>query len=182
MKYKKIDELSISDCCAELNIRRNQLPAILENTSGPQDIIDRLKLLVDSDLSAYKSCSTIEQYEAYLASWTDGLHRKLAAQRVTQLKAQAEELAYYKTNQYSISGLESYIRKYPNGKFSKEAKLSLNSKKKVRINYMKAARALALLIIVLTILIITVTSFIQRLQERMEDRMLYDASVTHIKI
>lgn len=133
MKYKKIDELSISDCCAELNIRRNQLPAILENTSGPQDIIDRLKLLVDSDLSAYKSCSTIEQYEAYLASWTDGLHRKLAAQRVTQLKAQAEELAYYKTNQYSISGLESYIRKYPNGKFSKEAKLSLNSKKKVRI-------------------------------------------------
>lgn len=64
--------------------------------------------------------------------WIDGLHRSEAAQRVAQLKAQAEELAFYKTNQNSISGLESYIKKYPNGRFIQEAKGSLANKKKAK--------------------------------------------------
>ena len=132
MEYKKIDELSISECCAELNIESHQLPTILENISGPQEIVDRLKSLVDADMSAFKSCSTIEQFEKYLELWIDGLHRSEAAQRVAQLKAQAEELAFYKTNQNSISGLESYIKKYPNGRFIQEAKGSLANKKKAR--------------------------------------------------
>ena len=87
MEYKKIDELSISECCAELNIESQQIPAILENISGPQEIVDRLRSLVEADMSAFKSCSTIEQYEKYLVLWTDGLHRGKAAQRVAQLKA-----------------------------------------------------------------------------------------------
>lgn len=132
MKYKKIDELSISECCAELNIESQQLPTILENISGPQEIVDRLKSLVDADMSAFKSCYTIEQFEKYLELWIDGLHRSEAAQRVAQLKAEAEELAFYKTNQNSISGLESYIKKYPNGRFIQEAKDSLANKKKAR--------------------------------------------------
>lgn len=132
MEYKKIDELSISECCAELNIESQQLPAIIENISGPQEIVDRLRSLVDADMSAFKSCSTIEQYERYLVLWTDGLHRGKAAQRVAQLKAQAEELAFYKTNQNTISGLEDYIKKYPNGRFIQEAKGSLANKKKAR--------------------------------------------------
>ena len=132
MEYKKIDELSISECCAELNIESQQLPTILENISGPQEIVDRLKSLVDADMSAFKSCSTIEQFEKYLELWIDGLHRSEASQRVAQLKAQAEELAFYKTNQNSISGLESYIKKYPNGRFIQEAKGSLANKKKAR--------------------------------------------------
>lgn len=132
MEYKKIDELSISECCAELNIESQQLPTILENISGPQEIVDRLKSLVDADMSAFKSCSTIEQFEKYLELWIDGLHRSEASQRVAQLKAQAKELAFYKTNQNSISGLESYIKKYPNGRFIPEAKESLANKKKAR--------------------------------------------------
>ena len=132
MEYKKIDELSISECCAELNIESQQIPAILENISGPQEIVDRLRSLVEADMSAFKSCSTIEQYEKYLVLWTDGLHRGKAAQRVAQLKAQVEELAFYKTNQNSISGLEGYIKKYPNGRFIQEAKGSLANKKKAK--------------------------------------------------
>lgn len=149
MEYKKIDELSISECCAELNIESQQLPIILENISGPQEIVDRLKLLVDADMSAFKSCSTIEQFEKYLELWIDGLHRSEASQRVAQLKAQAEELALYKTNQNSISGLESYIKKYPNGRFIQEAKGSLANKKKAR-----KIRNIILLIIAIVIAIV----------------------------
>ena len=149
MEYKKIDELSISECCAELNIESQQLPTILENISGPQEIVDRLKSLVDADMSAFKSCSTIEQFEKYLELWIDGLHRSEAAQRVAQLKAQAEELAFYKTNQNSISGLESYIKKYPNGRFIQEAKDSLANKKKAR-----KIRKIILLIIAIVIAIV----------------------------
>lgn len=132
MEYKKIDELSISECCAELNIESKQLPTILENISGSQEVVDRLKSLVDADMSAFKSCSSIEQFEKYLEVWIDGLHRSEAAQRVAQLKAQAEELAFYKTNQNSISGLKSYIKKYPNGRFIQEAKVRLDNKKKAK--------------------------------------------------
>lgn len=149
MEYKKIDELSISECCAELNIESQQLPTILENISGPQEIVDRLKSLVDADMSAFKSCYTIEQFEKYLELWIDGLHRSEAAQRVAQLKAQAEELAFYKTNQNSISGLESYIKKYPNGRFIQEAKGSLANKKKAR-----KIRNIILLIIAIVIAIV----------------------------
>lgn len=149
MEYKKIDELSISECCAELNIESQQLPTILENISGPQEIVDRLKSLVDADMSAFKSCSTIEQFEKYLELWIDGLHRSEASQRVAQLKAQAEELAFYKTNQNSISGLEGYIKKYPNGRFIQEAKGSLANKKKA-----KKIRNIILLIITIVIAIV----------------------------
>lgn len=149
MEYKKIDELSISECCAELNIESHQLPTILENISGPQEIVDRLKSLVDADMSAFKSCSTIGQFEKYLELWIDGLHRSEAAQRVAQLKAQAEELAFYKTNQNSISGLESYIKRYPNGRFIQEAKGSLANKKKAR-----KIRNIILLIIAIVIAIV----------------------------
>lgn len=149
MEYKKIDELSISECCAELNIESQQLPTILENISGPQEIVDRLKSLVDADMSAFKSCSTIEQFEKYLELWIDGLHRSEASQRVAQLKAQAEELAFYKTNQNSISGLESYIKKYPNGRFIQEAKGILANKKKAR-----KIRNIILLIIAIVIAIV----------------------------
>lgn len=149
MEYKKIDELSISECCAELNIESQQLPTIIENISGPQEIVDRLKSLVDADMSAFKSCSTIEQFEKYLELWIDGLHRSEASQRVAQLKAQAEELAFYKTNQNSISGLESYIKKYPSGRFIQEAKGILANKKKAR-----KIRNIILLIIAIVIAIV----------------------------
>lgn len=153
MEYKKIDELSISECCAELNIESQQLPTILENFSGPQEIVDRLKSLVDADMSAFKSCSTIEQYERYLAMWPDGLHRGTAAQRVAQLKAQADELAFYKTNQNTISGLEGYIKKYPNGRFIQEAKVSLANKKKVRKIHNVILLIIAIVIVVVVCLI-----------------------------
>ena len=132
MEYKKIDDLSISECCAELNIESQHLPAILETISGPQEIVDRLRCLVDADMSAFQSCSTIEQYERYLALWTDGLHRGKATQRVAQLKVQAEELAFYQENKDSISGCEAYLQKYPNGKYVSDIQSILDQKKNAR--------------------------------------------------
>ena len=155
MEYKKIDELSISECCTELNIVSSQLPAILDNVSGSQDIIDRLRALLDADASAFKSCRTIEQYERYLSLWADGLHRGRAAQRVAQLKAEAEELAFYKTNQNSISGLETYIKRYPSGKFTHEAKVSLANKKRTR----KIRNIILLIIAIIVAIVVCVINY-----------------------
>lgn len=153
MECKSIDTLSIAECCEQLNLRREELPEALQNIIDPSEgdelLIGRLQSLLDEDKSAFESCRTIEQYERYLSSWADGLHRSKAAQRVAQLNAEAEELAFYKTNQNSISGLESYIKKYPNGRFIQEAKGSLANKKKAR-----KIRNIILLIIAIVIAIV----------------------------
>lgn len=153
MQFKNIDSLSIAECCEHLNIKREDLPKVLRDLKELSEtenlIVSRLIFLLNEDRTNFMSCSTIEQYERYLALWTDGLHRGKAAQRVAQLKAQAEELAFYKTNQNSISGLESYIKKYPNGRFIQEAKGSLANKKKAR-----KTRNIILLIIAIVIAIV----------------------------
>lgn len=153
MQFKNIDSLSIAECCEHLNIKREDLPKVLRDLKELSEtenlIVSRLIFLLNEDRTNFMSCSTIEQYERYLALWTDGLHRGKAAQRVAQLKAQAEELAFYKTNQNSISGLESYIKKYPNGRFIQEAKGSLANKKKAR-----KIRNIILLIIAIVIAIV----------------------------
>ena len=149
MQIIKIDSLSISECCELLNITKENLADVLQKNNESKEIIDRLKKLLDEDKEAFESCSTIEQFEKYLELWIDGLHRSEASQRVAQLKAQAEEFAFYKTNQNSISGLESYIKKYPNGRFIQEAKGSLANKKKAR-----KIRNIILLIIAIIIAIV----------------------------
>lgn len=136
MEFKSIDALSITECCEQLNLRIVDLPEALQDIVEPSErdqlLIEQLQSLLDKDKSAIASCRTIEHYEAYLTSWADGLYRGYARNRITQLKAEAEELAFYKTNQNSISGLESYIKKYPNGRFIQEAEVSLANKKRAR--------------------------------------------------
>ena len=91
-----------------------------------------MQSLLDKDKSAIESCRTIEQYEAYLFSWTDGLYRGYARNRIAQLMAEAEELAFYQENKDSISGCEAYLQKYPKGQFVNEAQSTLVQKKKTR--------------------------------------------------
>lgn len=136
MEFKSIDTLSITECCEQLNLRREDLPEAIQNINEPSErdqlLIEQLQSLLDKDKSAIASCRTIEHYEAYLTSWADGLYRGYARNRITQLKAEAEELAFYQENKDSISGCEAYLQKYPKGKFVNEAQSTLVQKKKTR--------------------------------------------------
>lgn len=136
MKFKSIDSLSISECCEQLNLRREDLPEALKNFNEPttreQLLIARLESLISEEKSVIELCRTIEQYESYLSIWVDGLYHDYAQTKIAQLKAEAEELAFYKSNKDSISGIKAYLQKYPKGRFVKELQSLLIQKKKSR--------------------------------------------------
>ena len=136
MKFKSIDTLSITECCEQLNLRREDLPEAIQNINEPSErdelLIEQLQSLLNEDKLAIESCRTIEQYEGYLSTWVDGLYHSHAQTRIAQLKAVAEELAFYQENKDSISGCEAYLQKYPNGKFIIDAQSTLAQKKKAR--------------------------------------------------
>lgn len=136
MKFKSIDTLSITECCEQLNLRREDLPEAIQNINEPSErdelLIEQLQSLLNEDKSAIESCNTIEQYEGYLSTWVDGLYHGYARIRIAQLKAEAEELAFYQENKDSISGCEAYLQKYPKGKFVSDAQSILAQKKKAR--------------------------------------------------
>lgn len=134
MEFKSIDSLSITECCEQLNLRREDLPDAMQDlhelTERDRLLIARLELLLSEDKSAVESCRTIEQYEGYFSTWTDGLYHDYAKTRIAQLKAEAEEYAFYKTHKDSIWGCEEYLQKYPNGKFVNDVQPILLQKKK----------------------------------------------------
>lgn len=136
MKFKSIDTLSITECCEQLNLRREDLPEAIQNINEPSErdelLIEQLQSLLNEDKSAIESCRTIEQYEGYLSTWVDGLYHSHARTRIAQLKAEAEELAFYQENKDSISGCEAYLQRYPKGKFVSDAQSTLAQKKKAR--------------------------------------------------
>lgn len=136
MEFKSIDTLSITECCEQLNLRREDLPEALQEVVEPSErdqlLIEQLQSLLDEDKLAIESCRTIEQYEGYLSTWVDGLYHSYARTRIAQLKAAAEELAFYQENKDSISGCEAYLQRYPKGKFVSDAQSILAQKKKAR--------------------------------------------------
>lgn len=136
MEFKSIDTLSITECCEQLNLRREDLPEALQEVIEPSErdqlLIEQLQSLLDEDKLAIESCRTIEQYEGYLSTWVDGLYHSHARTRIAQLKAAAEELAFYQENKDSISGCEAYLQRYPKGKFVRDAQYTLAQKKKAR--------------------------------------------------
>lgn len=136
MEFKRIDTLSITECCEQLNLRREDLPEALQEVIEPSErdqlLIKQLQSLLDEDKLAIESCRTIEQYEGYLSTWVDGLYHNHALTRIAQLKAAAEELAFYQENKNSISGCEAYLQRYPKGKFVSDAQSTLAQKKKAR--------------------------------------------------
>lgn len=129
MEFKSIDTLSITECCEQLNLRKEDLPEALQNIVEPSErdqlLIEQLQSLLEEDKSAIESCITIEQYEGYLSTWIDGLYHDYARTRIAQLKAEAKERAFYQKNKDSISGCEAYLQKYPNGRFANDIREAL---------------------------------------------------------
>lgn len=135
MRFKNIDALGINECCEYLNINRNELPKALNiNSQSEIDklLIERLCNLLNADKIAFRSCSTIKQYEWYLKSWPEGLYLSQALQKIASIKATEKELSFYHDNKNTISGLKEYIKLYPYGTCYWDAKVSLKNKLKKR--------------------------------------------------
>ena len=135
MQFKNIDSLSITECCEHLNIKKEDLPKALDGLGNLSEVdhlvADRLILLLNEDKSYFMSCSTIEQYKDYLDKRVDGLYRVKANAEIARLKAVKAELDFYNNNKGSISGCEEYLKKYPNGKYVKEAKVIIENKRRI---------------------------------------------------
>ena len=120
MEFKNIDSFSITECCEYLRIDRGDLPEAVQNLKDLKGldklVVSRLKFLLDTDKATVESCGSIEQYEKYLSTWPDGLYHHFARQKIDQLRAESEELAFYNKYKGSSLGRKKYLRKYPNGK------------------------------------------------------------------
>lgn len=132
MEFKKIDSLSITECCEYLKINRQNLPDIVEklNVTSKQEelLLQRLKTLLAEDRMFFQNCKTVSEYENYLSVWVDGVWREQAQKEIVRLNAESEELDYYNKNKGSISGCKAYLRKYPKGRFVSEIKSTHNRK------------------------------------------------------
>ena len=93
---KSIDTLTISECCKILGINPKELKRKTINyKSLPKNEISiRLKHLIEKEEEVYRACKSKEEYEKYLNSWSDGLHRAEAQAALQQLnpdKPQVEQ-------------------------------------------------------------------------------------------
>lgn len=136
MEFKNIDSFSITECCEYLKINRQDLPEAIQNLKDLKGldmlVVSRLIFLIDTDKAAVESCGSIEQYEKYLSTWPDGLYHLFAKQRIDQLRAESEELAFYKKHKGSILGCKKYLKKYPNGKYLDKIRVNLRHKRRIR--------------------------------------------------
>ncbi len=137
MRFKNIDELSITECCDLLNIDRRVLEergaeGFGEVANGDVLVVQRLRRLLEEDKRFYESCSTVEWCEAYLQTWVDGLYRGQVAARLSRLRSQEEETAFYNKNKRTIRGCDAYLKRYPDGEYALEAKRIRAKKKRKR--------------------------------------------------
>ena len=130
--FKHIADLTITECCQQLGISTADLPEALDALKDDDVIVRQLRKLLSEDKKSFEQCSTIGQYERYLSSWTDGFYHDFARKKIAQLKAEAEEIAYFQKHKDRIWGCEAYLQKYPKGKFVEEVQSLLIQKKKVR--------------------------------------------------
>lgn len=128
--------LSLAECSEQFKVK---METFFEAFSSSPDLTDhdrliirQLETLLKKERSDFEHCSTIEQYEKYLSDWNDGIHWDKATQQIVKLKAEAEELAFYKKNKNSIWGCKAYLQKYPKGRYVNDVQSILAQKKKAR--------------------------------------------------
>ena len=97
MEFKSIDLLSITECCDQLNIRKEELPNafshyvectgdLINLSETDRTIITRLSFLINADKDAFNHCSKIKHYQEYLISSPDGLYRDKANSEICKIR------------------------------------------------------------------------------------------------
>lgn len=84
---KSINTLTIIECCKLLNINPEDLQkkTINPNSLPENDVSNRLKNLIKKEEEVYRACNSKEEYEKYINSWSDGLHRAEAQATLQRL-------------------------------------------------------------------------------------------------
>lgn len=133
--FKAIDKFAIRDCCNYLHICVEDLPGTLESievSPAIQVFLQRLQTLLREDQTAFAACVTKDDLRRYLLTWEDGLFREDAQKEIRKLELLEEEANYFRRNIDSITGLESYLEKYPEGQFVAAAQAQLRKRQRSR--------------------------------------------------
>ena len=148
MEFKSIEQLSITDCCNKLSITRERLKQIVIDTNNnislfhgrlfcegslaeeKEEIAQRLFLLISEDRKLFLRSKTAQQHEEYLSKMKDGLWRDEASKRITSFKIEQIEKDFYSKNKNTVEGLERYLRKYPHGTFSQNARKEIAERRR----------------------------------------------------
>lgn len=134
MEFKKIDSLSIAECCDLLGISQKDLPEGLAQVQtsvvdkSRKLVVERLTELLEADKRDFEDCKTIGMCNTYLEKWPDGLWRDEVLKLLNRLKMEREDSNFYDKNRRTIAGCRAYLKKYPNGLFSSEVQHILRQK------------------------------------------------------
>ena len=148
MEFKSIEQLSITDCCNKLSITKERLKQIVIDTNNnislfhgrlfcegslaeeKEEIAQRLFLLISEDRKLFLRSKTAQQHEEYLSKMKDGLWRDEASKRINSFKIEQIEKDFYSKNKNTVEGLERYLRKYPHGTFSQNARKEIAERRR----------------------------------------------------
>lgn len=151
MEYKRIEDLSITECIEKIQIKWEDAKSVAASSKNKDNayqslsniseteiseirtfVINRLAELLLKDKASYLACKNKSAYQAYLSSWVDGLWRNEAGACIKRIEDAEKEFNYYDRNKGSIAGLNRYLSSYPRGKYADSARQLLNSKKRKR--------------------------------------------------
>ena len=149
MEYKRIEDLSITECLERVEIKWAEAKSISTNSKSQADacqslttisatesseirdlVINRLADLLLEDKSAFSACKNKSDFQKYLSDWRDGLWRKEAETSINRFENAEKESNYYENNKGTISGLKKYLSSYPSGKYADSARQLLSAKKR----------------------------------------------------
>jgi len=155
MEFKNIEQLTITDCCNRLNLKKEDLQQVVltvksfssiilheeifgnqELYGEKQEIAQRLVSLLIEDRECFQRCRTMQEYEDYLSKWEDGLWKSDAEGNIQRLTSEKEERSYYTSNKKTLNGLNKYLKKYPNRLYANQARndiKALNKRKHKKI-------------------------------------------------
>lgn len=113
MEYKKIEDLSITECLEKGKIEWTDAKSIIATNNIKEDVchnlseivkidvseiadllISRLAELLIKDKKVFSSCKKKADFEQYLSTWKEGLWREEAQNRIKRLEGKTERYGY----------------------------------------------------------------------------------------
>ena len=148
MRIENIKRMNIQDCMDRLFLRYETLKEIVSNNNTQESIqnaicqslmdtsettmaiVQRLTELLLHDKQAFMACQSLNDYQEYVSQSNDGLWKEDAEEMARKKEQQMKDTAFFNKKKDSIKGLQTYLKKYPNGIHTRTANELLQKKTK----------------------------------------------------
>ena len=166
MEYKRIEDLSISECLKKGRINCDDAKSIITKNNNQEAVrhnlseivtidspeiadllVSRMTELLIRDKKDYLNCKNKTDFEQYLSSWSDGIWRKDAEIKIKQIEEAEAERKLYEKSKGTIAGLKKYLKAYPNGRYSDSARKLISDKRRNKKVATISISAIVLLVI-----------------------------------